>query len=271
MYGGYLVFVVLIVRLDGSIANDVECNYVYNHSCYVKQMDDLNRNATVMHFCTKEEIPEDVNFVLMLDGNKTSKLPAVLKIDFTPSKVTCKYGVSLLTNASINNENDCMNHNFQDSVNIEGQTHNAEKTICSVSGDDHPSIRSNNGTITQCQDNIVLWYEYIFTGCYAIRFHVDEDKFLVRGNRFLKVDYENTQITPPTFHCTYDVISTVDQSKRTSLVAMDVSMIAETEVLLRLGLWSDLNERETCIWSRTQQTVIGTVAQFWCKQQMEDL
>ena len=50
---------------------------------------------------------------------------------------------------------------------------------------------------------LILWYENVYSGCYALRFKVDYNKFVFRGHKLVTTDHQRSKIVEPKFHCKY--------------------------------------------------------------------
>ncbi|KMQ89967.1 neural ectodermal development factor imp-l2, partial [Lasius niger] len=103
--------------------------YNFKQTCLeeVNNYEVIGYNSPVINYCTAEDVPHDIKFVVNKSGS--------LNIMFAPPKRECGFGVALLVNPLIKNERECKEYKFE--------------------------------------DNIRLWFEYIFTGCYTLQFHIE--------------------------------------------------------------------------------------------------
>lgn len=57
----------------------------------------------------------------------------------------------------------------------------------------------------------MLWFQHIFTGCYAILFHIDKPEYIIRDYAFLNTTYKRMEVTEPQFTCKYNTYSNFEQ------------------------------------------------------------
>ncbi|XP_031365916.1 uncharacterized protein LOC116185514 isoform X2 [Apis dorsata] len=85
-----------------------------------------------------------------------------------------------------------MNYNFNNSYKNEIHSRNI---ICFV---------SNN----KQYQNTGIFVPYVFTACYSVQFNFQDTKMIkmIKNNKFLRTNYERTDIVEPILQCTYEYI-----------------------------------------------------------------
>nr|XP_012141885.1 PREDICTED: uncharacterized protein LOC100879785 isoform X1 [Megachile rotundata] len=127
--------------------------------------------------------------VAVIKRNDISEFPAMLQINFKPTKQLCKYKITLFANASIN-EKQCMNYTFNDN---DKEIH-TKSTVCFVGH--------------QYQESVNISVPFAFTACYSLTSFTNTFEGInLINNTFLKTDYKRTEITKPEVDCSYDIIS----------------------------------------------------------------
>ena len=56
------------------------------------------------------------------------------------------------------------------------------------------------------QENTSLWYEYVYTGCYALSFKVEEEYIFV-GHNYFVTEYVKENVREPKLTCQYNIDS----------------------------------------------------------------
>lgn len=78
-----------------------------------------------------------------------------IRIKFAPPKRECKYGISLLVNPLIKDEEECKEYNFEKVDDIKSMIHTGEKDVCVFKN-------TNQSTLVIYNDNSpVFLYEVI--------------------------------------------------------------------------------------------------------------
>ncbi|XP_066598013.1 uncharacterized protein [Prorops nasuta] len=207
----------------------------------------FNSNMSNIRLCTMNDIPNVINFTAMLNENHTAT--GLIKVEYVPPKMDCQYRISLLVN-SLLDEATCKSQEFQQDnyLNI-FKIHTAEKNICAFL-EINNSLNYNLATSNYiCQENVVLWFQNVFTGCYILRFHTDNNEFILRGQSFLKTDYQHNGIVRPEFQCSFYTMSTTNVSKDTAHVMMSFSAITSALAFIIEMTWIPVSyktEQKAC-------------------------
>ncbi|XP_019887928.1 uncharacterized protein LOC105281599 isoform X2 [Ooceraea biroi] len=246
MYGAFILLSILAIRINGFTLDDVQCNYVFKQKCHadINNYNIVQYNSSVINYCTTEDVPNEIDFTIIEDEND-----GYLKVEFTPPKRECRYGVALLVNPSIKDERECREYKFEKANNINSTVHTTEKTLCVLTN--NQLIRYNdNSTVSLCKDNIEQWYQYIFTGCYALRFHVGRQNYLIRGHTLLNTIYCPKQVMEPQFICKYNTHSYPDERHELTNFTLNTSLPSDTGLLLKVALISEHNRslENPCVW-----------------------
>ncbi|KAG7201081.1 hypothetical protein KM043_017624 [Ampulex compressa] len=246
-----LLLVSLVLCVCSLVLEDLSCDYEYCQDCHKSESVYDRRtigNYSDWHmasidFCTEKDVPQNVRFSL------TSEEEGTLRVDFTTPKSECKYGVTLLVEPSIQDQMECANHRFANFFSANASIHTAENGVCFVRNE---NLQDDNSITSLYQGDATLWFEYIFTGCYALQFRVEDGMLLVRGNSFLRTNYRFSKIMKPRFRCKY---GTYDRGN-TAMLTMDIMARADSTMLLRLGTLTprvDNARLETCVWYKHAQ------------------
>ena len=199
--------------------------------CDVNGCDNTSRIKSVylesMTCCKDEDIPTNISFALVKERNDISKYPTKLQINFIPPQGNCVYGVVLLANESVNEEQ-CMNYTFE-------KFNDAEI---------HTRISIGIGSIAQYQGSFNITLPYIFTACYSINFCFGNRK-IIAHNAFLKTNYSRTEISDPKLECSYSIISDNTMNKLLNFEVNFSTPIVE-DVLVELGLFDSYEDWESC-------------------------
>lgn len=51
---------------------------------------------------------------------------------------------------------------------------------------------------------LTLEYQYIFTGCYALRYTIDGQNYLIQSNKFFHTNYTLNNVKEPRIRCSFD-------------------------------------------------------------------
>ncbi|XP_014480368.1 PREDICTED: uncharacterized protein LOC106747399 [Dinoponera quadriceps] len=249
MYSVYLLLFILTLRTDGFTLGDVQCNYVFEQKCRgdASNYNLVTYDSSVINYCSVEDVPAEINFtVIPAEGGEWTDF---LRIDFEAPKTECGYGVALLVEPSIKDERECLRYKFEKAEDISRKIHTIERSLCVLANNSNQLVRYNdNSTASLCKDNISLEFYYIFTGCYALRFHIGRQRYIIRGHTFLNTTYKRVEVAEPEFTCKYDVYRTFDQRHEITNFTLDASLSADTGLLLKVGLISDPNKTAPCTW-----------------------
>ncbi|XP_067207144.1 uncharacterized protein [Linepithema humile] len=255
MYSVSIFLLILAVWIDGFSLEDVYCNQKCQGD--VNNYNVVGYNSSVINYCTTEDVPDEFNFTVWSDNGK-GEFNSV-KIEFAPPKRKCIYGIALLVNPLIEDERECREYKFEEAKDINSTIHTIEKTLC-IHMNTNQFVRYNdNSTVPLCKDNIGLWFHYIFTGCYALRFHLDKQKYLIRAHNFLNTTYQRTEVKEPQFICNYNTYSDLDQRKGLLNFTLDISLSADTGPFLELAIINHDKDEKSCIWRGQKSIRIGTV------------
>ncbi|XP_054006110.1 uncharacterized protein LOC128891012 isoform X2 [Hylaeus anthracinus] len=115
---------------------------------------------------------------------------------------------------------------------FDAKIHTTKCAICFISNDN------------QYLDIVGMIFSYIFTACYAVRFHFNEHEY-VESKKFLKTDYERTEVTLPELRCSYNVVHNATKNKKLHF-EMNFSTSIVSKVLLQFGLFYIVNGEEVC-------------------------
>ncbi|XP_011313884.1 uncharacterized protein [Fopius arisanus] len=178
--------------------------------------------------CNVTNIPE--NELILLNDGKISTLKTVLNLP----NVECNYDIALVVNSTVKSQEECDQHVFNEDSTSYREVYTNYR-ICVV---DEPSQMDNpsNEEPTCKDDNIVLSHEHIFTGCYALRFSIDDEyKYVYRGRKFVVSSYELTRVQEPTHQCTYFTRENISNSSDGVIFSLDISLHSASPTL-HLGL-----------------------------------
>ncbi|KYN00916.1 hypothetical protein ALC62_08142 [Cyphomyrmex costatus] len=168
----------------------------------------------------------------------------------------CKYEVALLVDPSIKNEKECMKYDFEKVINTKSNIHTAERSVCVFKNTNQSEFVGYNtkSTVVQLyEDNIWLWFRYIFTGCYALRYRID-NLYIIGQSSFLNTTYQPTEVQEPQVLCKYKDMDIRHSNSETKQVVknftLDVFLPANTGDSLHLELISPRNKdlQQKCIW-----------------------
>ncbi|XP_012279039.1 uncharacterized protein LOC105698958 [Orussus abietinus] len=162
-----------------------------------------NKAKVCTELCNSKDIPYDINF------NLIEKSQGRLQISFVPLNKDCIREIALLVNGYIKNEDNCNVHKFHASECCEDEVHTIRRKICTSLN----SLTKSNDEVQNKteQSNFTICYDHVFTGCYALRFKVNGDKFIIRGNKFLTTEYERTEVAEPKLQCYFYSAAESDQ------------------------------------------------------------
>ncbi|KAH0535242.1 uncharacterized protein LOC123267404 isoform X1 [Cotesia glomerata] len=195
-----------ILRIKAISTN---CNYEYNYSCDNNGQKDTIIPRPISHIvqkgCSLDNIRDNANYTLILSEN--GLLPTgIIKVNITLPSANCIYKVALLVNSTIKNNTDCHKHEFTNILHSE--LHSVDQTICLSNSNieqNHDSLHQNNGFLNKCQDNnIALYFEHVYAGCYALRFTIDDKLYAIRSKKYITTTYQRSEVKEPLSHCYYD-------------------------------------------------------------------
>lgn len=191
------IFILWIVLSEGSFINNNFCEY----KCRLK-----NSNQTIANvhktgnLCSLDDVPNKVTMTVMETAEGVST-EGIVRVNFSPPKEECRYKVALVVNPLIKSSEECEKVIFHAKGIDVQEVHTAEKSYCIFNNHLNKSQESQT---PYCQDEkLTMWYENIFTGCYALRFRISENEFVFRGQLFIKTDHLHSSINAPDFHCKY--------------------------------------------------------------------
>ncbi|KAL6440365.1 hypothetical protein ACFW04_003126 [Cataglyphis niger] len=242
----------ILVQADEFTLDNLPCTYKFKQKCHgdVDNYNIIEYHPSVINYCTAEDVPDDINFYVKRDENR-SHLTDSLKIEFTPPKKECGLGVALLVNPLIENERECGEYKFNEVNDINSNVHTIERAMCILRNTNQPVKYNDNSTVSLCEGNIKLWFQYIFTGCYALRFHIGRQKYVIRGHKFINTTYQSTEVTEPQFICKYNSYYNFDQRHEITNFTLDTSLPIDTGLLLEVALISPRNNSgKGCIWNK---------------------
>ncbi|EGI59497.1 PREDICTED: uncharacterized protein LOC105151892 isoform X1 [Acromyrmex echinatior] len=255
MYSISLLLLVLSIQTDG-FSEDV-CNYKFKE----KQPKDKNDhdiieyNSMYLNYCTAEEVPYYESYDVFWDTMEERDTHNSLKVQFAPPKKECKFEIALLVDPFIKNQEECMNYDFDKVVDIKSNIHTGDRSVCFFKNTNQSAFVSNaKSTVQLYKDNIWLWFRYIFTGCYALRYRINNQKYIIGQSIFLNTTYQRTEVQEPQVICKYkDVDTRQSDSEKKQVVknfTLDIFLPANTGDILRLGLISPRNKdlQQKCIW-----------------------
>jgi len=76
-----------------------------------------------------------------------------VQIEFASPKRECKYGIALLVNPLIKNEEDCQEYNFEQADDINWKIHSLEADVCVFKN-------TNQSTFSKYNDNSITVHLY---------------------------------------------------------------------------------------------------------------
>ncbi|XP_070152617.1 uncharacterized protein [Polyergus mexicanus] len=269
----FLLFI--LVHADEFMLDDVPCIYKFKQKCHgdIDNYNIIKYHPSVINYCTAEDVPDNINFYVKRDENRWN-LSVSLKIEFAPPKKECGLEVALLVNPLIKNERECKEYKFKEMDGINSNVHTIKRALCILRNTNQSVKYNDNSTVSLCEDNIKLWFQHIFTGCYAVRFYIGRQKHAIKDyNKFVNTTYQRTEVTEPQFICKYDSNYNIDQRKFLDIVkklkykieyiyiyiyyrheitnfTLDASLPIDTGLLLEVALISPLkNSEQGCVWN----------------------
>ncbi|XP_063986974.1 uncharacterized protein LOC135167580 isoform X2 [Diachasmimorpha longicaudata] len=177
--------------------------------------------------CNIDNIP--MNELILINQGNFSTLKTVLNV----SNVECTYDVALVVNTTVKSQEECEHHKFNDDFSSYQEVY-TDYRICVV--DKQSSRESGSNELSTCkEDKIVLSHEHIFTGCYALRFSIDDgSRYLYQGRKYVVSNYELTKVQEPTHQCSYFNREDVNNSDGV-MFSLDISLHSGSPIL-HLGL-----------------------------------
>ncbi|XP_018352560.1 PREDICTED: uncharacterized protein LOC108754623 [Trachymyrmex septentrionalis] len=209
-----------------------------------------------LNYCTAEDVPYYESYDVFWDDLEEGDAHNSLKVQFVPPKRECKYEVALLVDPSIKNQEECMDYDFDKMVDNKSNIHTVDRSVCFFKNTNQSAFVSNDkSTVVQLyKDNIGLWFRYIFTGCYALRYRINNRKYITGQSIFLNTTYQRTEVQEPQVICKYkDIDTRQSDSEKKQVVknfTLDIYLPANTGSVLHLGLISPRNKnlQQKCIW-----------------------
>lgn len=248
-----ILLLFILVQADEFILDDVPCIYKFKQKCH-GDIDNYNiieyQHPSVINYCTAEDVPDNINFYVKRDENR-GNLSDSLKIEFAPPKKECGLGVALLVNPLIKNERECEEYKFEEMDGVNSNVHTIKRALCILRNTNQPVKYNDNSTVSLCEGNIKLWFQHIFTGCYALRFYIGRQKYAIKDyNKFVNTTYQRTEVTEPQFICKYDSNYNIDQRHEITNFTLDTSLPIDTGLLLDVALISPhKNSEQGCVWN----------------------
>ncbi|KAL0118248.1 hypothetical protein PUN28_009121 [Cardiocondyla obscurior] len=217
-------------------------------------------NYSNILYCPPEEISLDnVIYILNLMGNNGVGHTDFLRVEFPPPKRECMYGVSLLINPSIQDEKKCLESSYD--VNKGWYVHGTERHVC-VFKHDNPFVKSEvDLTNLWNKERVGVWFEYIFKGCYALRFNINANpRYRVTKPKFFNTNYQQMEVKEPELVCRYNARPNPEKSQMTNFT-LNISIPPDTGTNLRVALISQQNKdfKKGCIWQGEPQLFTWTI------------
>ncbi|XP_051166101.1 uncharacterized protein LOC127284613 isoform X2 [Leptopilina boulardi] len=203
----FILMVWIVLSSEGSLINNDFCEY----KCRLKNTNEtiVNIHKANGNLCSLDNIPNNVIMTVMETAEGVSS-DGIVRVNFNPPKEECHYKVALVVNPLIKNSEECEKHVFHAKGIDAEEIHTAEKSYCILNN--HLN-KSQELQIPYCQDQkLAMWYENIFTGCYALRFRISENEFVFRGQIFMETDHLHSSINAPEFHCKYTSVPSDNHS-----------------------------------------------------------
>ncbi|KYN15150.1 Neural/ectodermal development factor IMP-L2, partial [Trachymyrmex cornetzi] len=236
--------------------------FIFQYKFREKQPKDKNNydtieyNSMFLNYCTAEEVPDHESYDVFFDeALEEGDSHNSLKVQFAPPKRECKYEIALLVDPSIKNQKECMDYDFDKVVDIKSNIHTVDRSVCFFKNTNQSAFVSNDKstTVYLYKDNIWLWFKYIFTGCYALRYRINNRKYITGHSIFLNTTYQRAEVQEPQVICKYKDIDTKQSDSEKKQVVknftLDIFLPANTGDNLRLGLISPRNkDQQKCIW-----------------------
>ncbi|XP_057334160.1 uncharacterized protein LOC130673222 isoform X2 [Microplitis mediator] len=247
-----IFFILILISHVKGILNN--CNYEYKYSCNQDEKDKTTPGSHIAHQeCSLNNILDNANYTLILSEN--GLLPTgIMKVNITLPSVNCIYKVALLVNDTIKNDSECRNHEFTNIFNSE--LHSIDQTICSYNsniGVDHDSSLQSDKSTKQCQeDNISLYFEHVYSGCYALRYTIDDNNYAIHSNKYITTSYQRTEVMEPVSHCYYDdrALNNNDHNRNLVTFTFSISILSGSSSLILQLIplsFEDENKEEACI------------------------
>ncbi|KAG8038311.1 hypothetical protein G9C98_006638 [Cotesia typhae] len=248
----YILLSVLRIK-----AISTNCNYEYNYLCDDNEQKDTiiprQKSHIVQKGCSLDNIRDSADYTLILSEN--GLLPTgVMKVNITLSSANCIYKVALLVNSTIKNNTDCHKHEFTNILHSE--LHSVDQTICPSNSNieqHRDSLHQNNGFLNTCQDNnLALYFEHVYAGCYALRFTIDDKLYAIRSKKYITTTYQRSEVKEPLSHCYYDdrIANNNDNERNLVTFRFGVSILSgSSSLVLQLIPLSieDENKGEACV------------------------
>ncbi|XP_077280262.1 uncharacterized protein LOC143907378 [Temnothorax americanus] len=283
MHGIILLLFILSVRPDGGFSENwiSPCDYTFKQK-YPKDKNISNTtvgfvNSTHIMYCPLEEVNKSVRYVLKYSDDDERIWPDMMEVQFTPPKRECFYGVALLFNPSIQDEDECFDYEFGDKYDDwqvhtpdktidtydNWQVHTRDRTTC-VFKHNNPFVEyttTNYTTGFLYEDKIGVLFNYIFKGCYVVRFNVNHNPRYVMSNpAFANATYKRREVQEPEFICRYYARPNPEESKMTNFT-LDITLPPDTGVSLKVFLISQRNKDRSkgCLWQTELPLFVWTI------------
>ncbi|XP_033212931.1 uncharacterized protein LOC117170327 isoform X2 [Belonocnema kinseyi] len=200
------------------------------------------------NLCGLDNIPEDITMAVMVDAEGLST-KGIVKVSFSLPKTACNYKVALVVNSSINSQDECKKHEFNaHGLNAE-EIHTVDKSYCIINNKFDNSYDSQELEVPFCQDaknpdqKLSIWYESVYSGCYALRFKIDDLKVVYKGHLFMTTDHQRAQINVPQFRCKYTSLPEENSSFDTLMFTTSTSNVVQFKGLhQQITVLSDSDE-----------------------------
>lgn len=272
MYSVSTFLLILAVWTDVFSLED--CNYTFEQNCQgVKNDYDIAKyNSPVINYSTAEDIPDEINFTVYKD--EKGELGDSLKIEFAFPKRRCMYGIALLVNPFIEDEEKCGEYKFGEVTDIDKTIHTTERTFCVYMNTNQLVRYNDNSTVpVVCKNSISLLFRYIFKGCYALRFQLGNLRYLIRpiNNVFLNTTYQRTQVEEPEFTCKYSTHFSLDQRRGITNITFETWLPTHIRSILEVSIKNRSEDEKSCtMYGRDKLIIIGKVNLMRSSQMKND-
>ncbi|KAK0181130.1 hypothetical protein PV327_003438 [Microctonus hyperodae] len=242
----YIYFSIFLIIVGAECTSD-DCNYHYKFSCYDHESQDkvMTMPDANLFSCSLENIPDEAKYTLILPKNESFST-GIMKVNVNLPSVDCIYNVGLLVNDNITNDNECRQYDFKNEFNRE--LHSKDQTICLLKEN---KIKRNENNSEKCKkDDVLLYFQHVYTGCYALRYKIGSYEYAIRSRKYIKTNYQRTEINEPKFYCTYDDRNDIDESRNLVTFTFSISIFSgSSNMILKLIplSFSHENKEDACI------------------------
>ncbi|KAK0177932.1 hypothetical protein PV328_001928 [Microctonus aethiopoides] len=251
----YIYFSIFMIIIGVECTLD-DCNYHYKFSCYDHEPQEkvMTIPDSNLFSCNLENIPDEAKYTLILPKNGSfPSSTGIMKVNVNLPSVDCIYNVGLLVNDNITNDNECRQYDFENEFNRE--LHSKDQTICLLKEN---KIKKHENNSEKCnKDDILLYFQHVYTGCYALRYTIGGYEYAIRSRKYIKTNYQRTEIKEPKFYCTYDDRNDIDESRNLVTFTFSISIFSgSSNMILKLIplSYSHENKEDACIkYSRASQ------------------